>query len=147
MLRGIILLSLIWFSPIALALTNDTYPFTSLDDQKRFFNFTHQTRCVVCQHQTIAESDAPLAKDLRNKIYHFILEKKSDQEIKLYLTKRYGEFILLNPQITQLTLTLWGVPIFCLIVLLGFFLFKQRQYDKNRKAFPRFSAGMAKKSL
>jgi len=65
---------------------------------------------VVCQSQSIADSNAPLANDLREKIYRMMLEKKSDAEIKQYLVKRYGEFILLKPAFNKLTLILWIFP-------------------------------------
>lgn len=79
-------------------------------DAERFTNLTQEVRCIVCQNQNLAESTAPLANDLRDKIYKMILEKKSDEEIKDYLVKRYGEFILLRPRFNKLTYFLWLFP-------------------------------------
>src|SRR3990167_7209638 len=83
-----------------------TYHFSSPDDARRFSTLTDETRCVVCQFQNIADSNAPLAGSIREKIYRLIQEKKSDEEIKDYLVKRYGEVILLKPRFNSMTLLL-----------------------------------------
>lgn len=80
-------------------------------DAARFSTFTKEVRCVVCQNQNLAESTAPLANDLREKIHKMISEKKSDEEINDYLVKRYGEFILLRPRFNKLTMLLWLFPL------------------------------------
>lgn len=96
----------------------DTYPFSNKNDNTRFQTFSHEIRCVVCQYQNIGDSNAPLAKDIRNKIYSLINHKKSDEEIKFYLQKRYGEFILLEPVINKSTFFLWAFPFLGLIIIL-----------------------------
>jgi cytochrome c-type biogenesis protein CcmH len=83
----------------------------SQSNAARYTTFTKEVRCVVCQNQNLADSTAPLANDLREKIYNMILEKKSDEEIKDYLVKRYGEFILLRPRFNKLTIFLWLFPL------------------------------------
>ncbi|MBV9575778.1 MAG: cytochrome c-type biogenesis protein CcmH [Gammaproteobacteria bacterium] len=98
----------------------DLHPFASTEEAERFQLLTKQIRCVVCQNQSIAESDAPLAHDLREKIYHMILDKKNDDSIKEYLVKRYGEFILLQPPFNKLTVVLWLFP-FGIMMLMGLF--------------------------
>lgn len=84
--------------------------FSSAVDEQRFLDLTKEIRCVVCQGQSIADSNAPLANDLRAKIMQMVLDKKSDEEIKTYLVKRYGEFILLRPRVNQTTMLLWTFP-------------------------------------
>src|SRR3989338_8567959 len=74
------------------------YTFAAPQDAHRFSVLTNETRCVVCQFQNIADSNAPLAGSLRDKIFQLIQEKKTDDEIKDYLVKRYGEVILLKPR-------------------------------------------------
>lgn len=96
----------------AKAESNHVYSFNSSKQAERFQALIKEIRCVVCQNQNIADSNAPLANDLRDKIYHMMIEGKSDQDIKLYLVDRYGEFILLNPRLTKLTLVLWLFPFF-----------------------------------
>lgn len=109
----------------AFALTQDPYPFSSKTEALRFQTLTKEIRCVVCQSQSIAESNAPLANDLREKIYTMIVEKKSDTYIKEFLIKRYGEFILLQPRFNLSTLILWLFP--CLgLISMGWVLRKMR---------------------
>ena len=77
-------------------------------------------RCLVCQNQSIDESNAPLAKDLRILIRDELREGKSEEEIYKYLTDRYGDFILLKPAFNLSNILLWLLPLFFLI--LGLFI-------------------------
>ena len=80
-------------------------------------------RCMVCQNQSIDESNSPLAKDLRILIRNKIKEGNKDEEIYKFLTDRYGDFILLNPPFKLITLALWFLPfIFITIGILIIFL-------------------------
>jgi len=74
------------------------------------------TRCLVCQNQSIDESNAPLAKDLRIIIRKKIIEGKTDSEIYKFLTDRYGDFILLKPPLKLSTFVLWFLPIILLLI-------------------------------
>ena len=73
-------------------------------------------RCMVCQNQSIDESNSPLAKDLRILIRNQIKDGKNDQEIYKFLTDRYGDFILLKPAFKLNTLVLWLLPLFFVVV-------------------------------
>jgi cytochrome c-type biogenesis protein CcmH len=75
-------------------------------------------RCLVCQNQSIDESDAPLAKDLRILIREHLAKGESDAEIRDFVVARYGEFVLLKPRFTASTAILWATPF--LIILAGF---------------------------
>src|SRR5690242_15768987 len=108
----------------------DTYPFTSTTDASRFQSLTKEIRCVVCQNQNIADSNAPLANDLRNKIYQLTLENQPNEAIKKYLSKRYGDYILLEPRINRATILLWAFPGICLIFI---FLFLCVQFRKSKE--------------
>lgn len=106
-----------------------TFTFASSQDAERFTALTNETRCVVCQFQNIAESNAPLAGSLRQKIYQLIQANKSDTEIRDYLVKRYGEVILLKPRFNPLTAILWLFPLLAIIifaVILGVYYRKRR---------------------
>ena len=84
-----------------------------LQDQKqelRARNISKNIRCMICQNQSIDESNAPLAKDLRILIRNKIKEGKNNEEIYKFLTYRYGDFILLKPPIKFSTLALWVLP-------------------------------------
>ena len=94
-----------------------------LENQKqelRARNISKNIRCMVCQNQSIDESNAPLAKDLRILIRNKIKEGKKDKEIYIFLTDRYGDFILLKPPLKSSTLALWLFPFIFLII--GFFI-------------------------
>lgn len=80
-------------------------------DQEHTYNdLTHSLRCLVCQNQSIAESNAPLALDLREQVHNQLLDGKSSQEIKQFMVDRYGDFVLYRPPLTVATLLLWLGP-------------------------------------
>jgi cytochrome c-type biogenesis protein CcmH len=91
-------------------------------------NISKYIRCMVCQNQSIDESDAPLAKDLRILIRNQIKDGKNDEEIYKFLTDRYGDFILLKPAFKLNTLALWLLPF--VFVLVGIFIV----FFHNRKS-------------
>ena len=82
-------------------------------------------RCLVCQNQSIDESDAPLAKDLRILIRERLTKGDSDAQIRDFVVARYGEFVLLKPRLTARTALLWATPF--LIVLVGFAVILRRR--------------------
>ncbi len=92
-----------------------------------------EIRCLVCQNQSIASSDADLAVDLKILIRELILDGNSDEAVKIYLVERYGEFVLLKPLFNQQTSFLWLTPIIFLALafLLAFFYF--RKMGKNQQ--------------
>ena len=80
------------------------------EHELRARNISKNIRCMICQNQSIDESNAPLAKDLRILIRHKIKEGSNDKEIYKFLTDRYGDFILLKPPFNLNTLVLWFLP-------------------------------------
>ena len=88
--------------------------------ETRARNISKNIRCMICQNQSIDESSAPLAKDLRILIRNKITEGSSDKEIYKFLTDRYGDFILLKPPIKLSTLALWVLPF--VFLLIGIFV-------------------------
>jgi cytochrome c-type biogenesis protein CcmH len=94
--------------------------FASPVQQQQFKAITEELRCLVCQNESLWDSTAPLAQDLRNEIAKKITKGASNAEIKQYLVARYGEFILFKPTLNQATYILWIMP-FVLLVL-GFFI-------------------------
>ncbi len=91
---------------------------------KRVTELGAELRCLVCQNQTIADSQAPLALDLRNQIREQLKSGKSEQEIKDYMVARYGDFVLYRPPLKASTLALWIGPF--VLLLIGIGLFYQR---------------------
>ncbi|MFC3025526.1 cytochrome c-type biogenesis protein CcmH [Vibrio zhugei] len=99
----------------------DVYQFDSPAHEKQFQELSHTLRCPKCQNNSIADSNAALAKDLRYKVYAMTKAGKSKQEIVNYMVARYGEFITYNPPVTTGTIMLWGGPIlvvFCGVIFL-----------------------------
>ncbi|MGQ4272482.1 cytochrome c-type biogenesis protein [Terrihabitans sp. B22-R8] len=78
-----------------------------------------ELRCMVCQNQSIDDSDAPLAKDLRMLVRERVKAGDSGDQIKEYLVARYGEFVLLRPRLSSETLLLWGAPVIVLVLGAG----------------------------
>lgn len=116
----------IFFLLITLAYSSfaaqDFYTFNSPAQQKQFETLISNLRCLVCQNQTIAESNAPLAMDLRNQIYEKIRQGQPSTQILDYLVARYGNFILYKPPLNSLTLGLWFGPFLVLIAGIGYLL-------------------------
>lgn len=88
--------------------------------EERVMNLSKELRCLVCQNETLADSRADLAEDLRNQIREQMKAGKSDKEIVGYLTQRYGKFILYNPPVDPTTYLLWFGPF--VLLLAGLFL-------------------------
>ena len=115
--------------------SNNSYtvePDEVLENKKqelRARNISKNIRCMVCQNQSIDESSAPLAKDLRILIRNKIKDGKKDKEIYKFLTDRYGDFILLKPPLTLSTLALWILP----FIFLAIGIFIVFSYNKKSK--------------
>jgi len=107
-----------------------------LDDpvlEQRARELSVNIRCLVCQNQSIDDSDAHLARDLRILVREKLVEGLTDEEIIDYLVERYGEFVLLKPRFGWHTLLLWGIPF---IALLGGFFALFRVFSKPQKSEP-----------
>lgn len=92
-------------------------PFESAAQRERFQNLTSEIRCMVCQNESLADSSADLASDLRRKIFEMMQAGKTDVEIKQYLVARYSDFVLYDPPLKPKTWLLWFGP--GLILLAG----------------------------
>ena len=128
--------NLIIYTFLILSLQNNLYsvePEEILENQKqelRARNISKNIRCMVCQNQSIDESNATLAKDLRILIRNQIKEGKKDREIYKFLSDRYGDFILLNPPFRLSTLALWFLPFLFLII--GIFILYRHNKKSNK---------------
>ena len=99
---------------------------TQYDTEADFRQLSSELRCLVCQNQSLLDSDSDLAKDLKKLILDMLNEGKSKKEIKQYLVVRYGEFILFRPLFNETNVLLWLAPIlsFLLIGFIGIRKFK-----------------------
>lgn len=95
---------------------NPQETFQTPEQLERYERLTHEFRCVVCMNQSVAESNVDLARDLRRITRDMILDGKTDEEIKQFMTDRYGDFVLYNPPLKPETYLLWGAPVILLLV-------------------------------
>ena len=103
---------------VALAASAQTVPAPSNDPalDAHVQALAAQLRCVVCQNESVADSQAPLAADLREQIRRQLREGRSDEQIRAYMTDRYGDFVLYRPPLSERTLLLWWGPALMLAV-------------------------------
>lgn len=114
----LLLLLCSWVLP---ALAVDTEPpFADAVLQERYEHLIRELRCLVCQNETIADSSADLAADLRREVHEMVAAGKSDVEIRAFLTDRYGDFVLYRPPVKASTALLWATPL--LLLLIGAFV-------------------------
>lgn len=97
------------------SMASDPLVFANAEQEARFLHLTRELRCLVCQNQNLADSDAPLAHDLRKEVFRMLEAGNSDEQIKTFLVDRYGDFVLYRPPVKSNTLALWLFP----AVLLG----------------------------
>ena len=88
----------------------DPLPFKDRAEEIRFQHLTKELRCLVCQNQDLADSEADLAKDLRRQVFQLMQDGKSDAQIKEYLAARYNDFVLYDPPLKPGTWLLWFTP-------------------------------------
>ncbi len=105
----------------------DVYQFNNETDRERFYTLTTELRCPKCQNQNIADSNAPIAQDLRTKIHAMLGENRSDQEIIDYMIARYGDFVLYQPRMNTKTYILWFGPIGLLVMGIGIVIYISRR--------------------
>ncbi len=126
---GLIPLLLLLCKPVVFAGV-EIREFETDQHRQRYQKLIDETRCLVCQNQNLADSNAQLALDLRNIIYGMIKDGKTDKEIVDYLVARYGEFVLYNPPLDRTTFVLWFGPVLLLLLvifLLINFILKRRR--------------------
>src|SRR5258706_15034067 len=105
--------------------------------ERRVTNLAHELRCLVCQNQTIADSNAPLAVDLRNQIREQLSAGKSEKQVVDFMVERYGDFVLYRPPFKATTILLWAGPF---IFLIAGFYFLLRFLRRREVPAPQLSA-------
>jgi cytochrome c-type biogenesis protein CcmH len=111
--------------------------------ERRVMDLAHELRCLVCQNQTIADSQAPLAVDLRNQMREQIAAGKSDREVVDFMVARYGDFVLYRPPLKASTVLLWAGPFIFLIA--GFWVLV-RFLRRRQVAVPQLSDAERKRA-
>ncbi|WP_350448289.1 cytochrome c-type biogenesis protein [Pseudomonas solani] len=110
----------------------DTYEFKNEAERERFRVLTEELRCPKCQNQNIADSNAPIATDLRREIFRMLEEGKGDDEIVDFLVARYGDFVRYKPPVNGRTLLLWYGPAGLLVgglLVLGVIVLRRRRVE------------------
>jgi len=124
----IILLSL--FAAVAQAAI-EAYEFDSPQMEADYNKLIYELRCLVCQNQNLAASDADLAKDLRQQTYEMLQQGKSREQIVEYMVNRYGDFVLYRPPVKSSTFLLWAGPFVLLVIVLIVVIIRVRKADKR----------------
>ena len=110
----LVLLALLGATPLHAVQVDEILPNPALEARARAIS--HELRCMVCQNQSIDDSEAPLARDLRILVRERLAAGDSDTEVVDFMVARYGEFVLLKPRLSWHTAILWGAPLTILIV-------------------------------
>ncbi|WP_018608451.1 cytochrome c-type biogenesis protein [Uliginosibacterium gangwonense] len=117
---------------------------TGSDLDARVAHLTEQLRCLVCQNQSIAESQADLAMDLKREVREMLEAGKSDAEVRDFMVERYGDFVLYDPPMKTSTLLLWLGPLVLFLAAIGAFIWRLRQRSREQDAAPPDEAELAK---
>jgi cytochrome c-type biogenesis protein CcmH len=94
----------------------EVYDFETTEQEALYQQLTKELRCLVCQNQNLADSDAGLAKDLKDQVAEFVMAGQDAETIKQYMIDRYGDFVTYNPPLNASTLFLWFSPFLVLII-------------------------------
>lgn len=123
-------LVLMAFSADSSAAPMDAFEFESEAQEKTFKKLSDELRCLVCQNQSIADSNADLAKDLRNEIYGMLQAGKTESQIRDFMVDRYGDYVLYRPPFEPMTWLLWFGP----VVVFSIGLFYARSFIAQQNA-------------
>ena len=115
---------------VCIYVTNSFPNQKNINSEKRFIELSSELRCLVCQNQSLLESDSELANDLKEIIYEKINEGQSNNQIKKFLVQRYGEFILFKPLFNIANLILWTTPLISFILIAFIAIRKTNYKDK-----------------
>lgn len=127
---AILIISCLFFTVTAYAAI-DVHTFDSVEQEEQFQSLSSKLRCPKCQNNTIADSNAGLAQDLRQKVYEMTKEGKSEQQIIDYMVARYGNFVTYDPPMTLATSILWFGPLSVLVLGVGFIIVRSRNNAKK----------------
>lgn len=129
-MRRLLALCILMFATFANAVI-ETYEFDSEQQRQRYLDFTRELRCPKCQNQNLADSNSPIAADLRRELHRLLDEGKSDEEIIDFMVQRYGDYVLYRPPLESRTWFLWLAPLMMLagglVVVAGILLRARRR--------------------
>lgn len=109
----------------------DVYEFDDPEKEAQFRTLASELRCPKCQNQNVNDSNAPLARDIKDRVYQLIEEGKTDKEIVDYMVERYGEFVTYRPRMSLGVALLWGAPAVLGLLVLVVLLLSRRSSAKQ----------------
>jgi cytochrome c-type biogenesis protein CcmH len=130
LLTVLTILLILGSGPLQATATLESFKFADDAAEQHFKDLISELRCLVCQNQSLADSDAELAHDLRAEVYEMVQDGKSDAEIVEFLVARYGDFVLYKPPVKPSTYLLWFGP-FALMILAGVLLLRAVRRQKR----------------
>ena len=122
-----LIMSLLLCSSAVTWATIDTYQFNNEAQELRYQALIAELRCPKCQNQNLAGSDAPIAKDLKDRTYQLLQDGKTDSEIRDYMVERYGDFISYKPPVRGSTYALWFGPFALLLVVVAVLIWRRKK--------------------
>ncbi|NVK23236.1 MAG: cytochrome c-type biogenesis protein CcmH [Kangiellaceae bacterium] len=117
-LLALTLLFTLLLTSLPLLAVIETYEFDNTAQEQMYYQVINQLRCPKCQNQTIADSDAPLSKDLRYIVYQKVMAGESEAQIFSYMQQRYGDFVLYEPPVKPANYFIWFAPIFVFLIII-----------------------------
>jgi len=111
-----LIFTFLWVVSVTVMAAVEYRKFDDPQQEQAYQNLTNELRCLVCQNQTIADSNADLAKDLRRQVYEMLQQGKSQQEIVDFMTQRYGDFVMYRPPLKPKTIILWVGPAVFIVI-------------------------------
>lgn len=128
-----ILVTTLWLAWADVGLAGlERFDFTGAVDENRYKELIAEIRCLVCQNQSLADSDAELAHDLRQEVYELMQEGQGDAQIMDFMVARYGDFVLYDPPVKPSTYALWYGPFLLLAIGILFLVKTVRQRARQR---------------
>jgi cytochrome c-type biogenesis protein CcmH len=135
MFRVLFLLVIFSIPGVVTADVANVYNFDTIQQEQRFQKLAEELRCPKCQNQNIADSGAPIAKDMRNEVYRMMRAGASDEDIMNALVSRFGEFVRYKPEVEKRTLLLWATPFIAvfggLMIVVGVVIRSRRNADRE----------------
>jgi len=131
----LILIVILLFASVQTSARISAYEFENAEQESIYNELVDELRCLVCQNQTIAESNAELAQDMKRKTHELVMQGKSKEEISDFMVQRYGNFVQYKPPVTPTTYLLWTGPF--IILFIGLFILlkiiRNRKVEKPRE--------------
>ena len=123
----VVILTLISMSALAI----EVYDFETKQQEALYQQLTKELRCLVCQNQNLADSDAGLAKDLKDQVAEFVISGQDAETIKQYMVERYGDFVTYDPPLNASTVFLWFAPLVVFLIggIVLFFNIRKKHHE------------------